>query len=131
MSKDFDTWNEQKKSLDRATKHILFKEREVWWCRLGVNVGYEQNGKGDNFFRPILVLKKFNNDMLIGLPLSTVVKPSNSFYHTFQFNGKEQSIIIAQIRLFDAKRLSHRLGMLKGEDFGLIKIKTQRLIFGV
>lgn len=117
--------------LDQTTKQTLFKEREVWWCRLGVNVGYEQNGKGEQFFRPVLVLKKFNNDMLIGLPLSTVVKQSNRFYHTFQFNGKEQSIIIAQIRLIDAKRLSHRLGVIKEADFSLIKQKTQELIFGV
>ena len=36
-----------------------FKEREIWWVNLGVNVGFEQDGKGDNFERPILILKKF------------------------------------------------------------------------
>ena len=117
--------------MDGIVKYVLFIEREVWWCCLGINVGYEQNGKGHQFLRPILVLKKFNNDMLIGLPLSTVIKPNNSFYHTFLFNGKEQSVIIAQIRLFDAKRLSHRLGMLKEEDFQRVKTKTRWLIFGI
>ena len=44
MKKDFDSWNEKKKILNNNDVSF-YHEREVWWCSLGVNVGYEQNGK--------------------------------------------------------------------------------------
>ena len=31
-------------------------------------MGFEEDGKNDNFVRPVLVLKKFNNDMFLGIP---------------------------------------------------------------
>lgn len=39
MKKDFDSWNDIKKNLDGKAKDMLFKEREVWWCNLGLNIG--------------------------------------------------------------------------------------------
>jgi len=30
---------------------------------LGKNIGYEQDGNGSGFSRPVLVVKKFNNQM--------------------------------------------------------------------
>ena len=40
----------------------------------GKNIGFEQNGKGSNFVRPILVLRKFNSSIFWGLPLTTIKK---------------------------------------------------------
>lgn len=40
--KDFDGWNEQKKSIHAADYLPFYKERDVRWCRLGTNVGVEQ-----------------------------------------------------------------------------------------
>ena len=41
MDKNYDLWFPQKKKLDRKQNPPSFKEREVWWCQIGVNVGYE------------------------------------------------------------------------------------------
>ena len=30
----------------------FFKEKEIWWCYFGENIGTEMNGKGDFFTRP-------------------------------------------------------------------------------
>ena len=38
--KDFDRWNEQKKKLHDGEREVLFHEREIWWCSLGVNIGF-------------------------------------------------------------------------------------------
>ena len=46
--------------------HII--KKDIWWVSVGVNVGFEEDGKNDNFVRPVLVLKKFNNDMFLGIP---------------------------------------------------------------
>lgn len=45
MQKDFDSWNEQKKQLENTQKTVLFKEREIWWTSIGVNIGNESCGK--------------------------------------------------------------------------------------
>ena len=64
MQKDFDTWNKEKKIINTRedTSQIFFKEHEIWWSSLGLNVSYEQDGKGQGFLRPVLVLKTFNPD---------------------------------------------------------------------
>ncbi len=50
---------------------VYFREKEIWWASLGVNIGYEQDGKNRNFERPVLVLKKFNKNILLALNSKT------------------------------------------------------------
>ena len=58
MKKDFDNWNNIKKKLDKREKYPSFKEREIWWTNIGLNVGDEECGKGEKSVRPILIVKK-------------------------------------------------------------------------
>src|SRR3989344_4990769 len=51
MEKDFDGWNLQKQQLDSSSSRF-YTVREIWWCRLGLNIGTEQNGRGRKYFRP-------------------------------------------------------------------------------
>lgn len=96
MHKDFDSWNSQKKKAQASHTRPMFKEREVWWCSMGVNIGDEQDGKGKTFLRPILVLKKFNRNIFVGIPLSTQLK-DKPYYHHFEFKDVKQSLILSQI----------------------------------
>jgi hypothetical protein len=43
MKKDFDGWNEKKKDTNEKIGPFCH-ERELWWCTLGVNIGFEQDG---------------------------------------------------------------------------------------
>jgi len=45
MQKDFDSWNELKKTLETKNKNILFKEQEIWWTSIGTNIANESCGK--------------------------------------------------------------------------------------
>ena len=126
MQKDFDNWNNLKKKLDQREKFPSFKEREIWWINLGLNVGNEQCGKGDRLVRPILILKKFNNHFFFGIPLSSVQK-DNKYYFNFEFKGKEQSAIICQAKPISAKRLSTMIGKVDSELFNAIKKKTSKI----
>jgi len=55
MRKDFDRWNKTKKKLNEDAEPLYFREGEIWWEHLAVNVGYEIDGKSDNFARPAQV----------------------------------------------------------------------------
>lgn len=128
MIKDFDKWNTQKKGTDARQNRAPFRERDVWWCSLGTNVGDEQDGKGRFFSRPVLVLKKFNKHIFLGIPLSTILK-DNRFYHRIHFKGIDQSAVLSQLRLLDAKRLENRMGDLPSHEFERVKEKLKELIF--
>jgi hypothetical protein len=60
MENDFDRWNGIKKATDATAEATrpYFREAEVWWVRLGRNIGYETSGKSREFTRPVIVLKK-------------------------------------------------------------------------
>ncbi len=126
--KQYDAWNEVKKVTNLNEKNIYFKERDVFWIKLGENIGYEQNGKGDKFQRPVIVVKKYTSDMFLGVPLSTTLREGTFF---FQFNFIENEIstaLLVQNRLFSSKRFIKKIGKIKEDDFEKLKIKLRDLI---
>jgi len=118
--KKFDDWNIQKKELDGGAVK-LYKAREIWWCSLGVNVGFEQDGVGDSFHRPVIVLKGFSKQVCVIVPLTTSIK--NNPYHLplGQINERNSFAIISQIKLIDTRRLVDKVGMLNQEKFTELK----------
>ncbi len=128
MKKDFIQWHSQKRHIEHDRPRIFFKEREIWLCHLGENIGFEQDGRGGGFLRPVIALKKFNNEVLWGVPLTRTDK-KNQYYFPFFFNGKEPSVaILSQIRLIDAKRLKYKMGDMRNEDFVSLKSKIKQLL---
>lgn len=104
MEKNFDEWNLLKQKLDKNHKSPTFKQREIWWCSIGLNVGHEENGKNKLFNRPVLVVRKFNNNIFLGVPLTTKIK-NNKFYHAIHLHGKNQCAMLSQIRVWESKRI--------------------------
>ncbi len=72
--KEFEIWNQKKQEIHCDERNIYFRKKEIWWCALGVNVGYEQDGKNENFERPVLVLKKISRHLALIIPLSSKAK---------------------------------------------------------
>jgi len=115
--KQFDRWNLLKQKIDSKRKKIVIpKEREVYWVSIGENVGSEQNGKGDVFSRPVLILKRFSKNIFFGIPLSTQLK-EGTFFHNFEFLEKESNALLVLGRVYDTKRLENRICMIKKDDF--------------
>jgi mRNA interferase MazF len=111
MHKDFDTWNKTKKGIDAAewAAERFPKEREVWMALIGKNVGYEQNGSGDSFGRPVLVVKKFNNQMFWVVPLSTKQKKYDFYFNFTDPQEQPVAAILAQMRLMSVKRFKRNM----------------------
>ena len=74
---EFNNWNEKKQKAHNDKQRPFFHEQEVWFCSLGANIGFEQDGRGDDFLRPVLVLKKFNNEIFWALPMTKNAKKAN------------------------------------------------------
>lgn len=73
------------------------------------NIGNEQNGSGENFSRPVLIIKKFNNRMFWCVPLSTKQKRFDFYFNFTDPNGLKVSVILAQLKLTSIKRLKRKL----------------------
>jgi mRNA interferase MazF len=95
-------------------------EGEIWWTRIGENIGKETRGKGRKFTRPVLVLKKYSRHSFFGLPLSTKTK-KGSWYHEFYFNNKLQNCLLSQGRSMSYKRLNERIGKIGNKRLEIIR----------
>lgn len=127
MIKEFDGWNQLKQKIEKRNLSPTFQEREIWWCSLGINIGYEENGKNNLFNRPVLVVRKFNNNLFLGIPLSSKIK-DNKFYYPIHFKEKVCSILLSQIRVIDAKRLTHKMSSISRDQFFEIREKIKEMI---
>jgi mRNA interferase MazF len=126
MKKDFQKWHTKKTEIERSNDiRIFFHEREVWWCTIGSNVGFEQDGKGEKFARPVLIFKKFNKEIFWALPLSTKIKISEKtakFYSPVNLSdGVKRVAILSQLRLTDAKRLIDKIGVVDETNYAEIQ----------
>jgi mRNA interferase MazF len=111
--KDFDRWNTMKKSLHyRETPPPFFHEREVWWCALGMNLGHEQDGDADSMERPIAILKRFNSELLLAIPLTSREK-KGPYYRKLSTGSVA---ILTQIRLLSSRRLLRKLSVTIPEE---------------
>lgn len=122
------SWNKAKIILSRRQydgKHL--REGEIRWLACGENIGTEINGKGKDYARPVLVLKKLDKRSFIGIPMTTRQK-DGSWYIKVNFQGKEVRAVIAQIRLFSSSRVYKRIGRLDENDMAKIKKGLRSLL---
>ncbi len=125
MHKDFDRWNEEKKLLHSRKGDIFFHEREIWWCALGANIGFEQDGTNELFERPVLIIKKFNRDVLWILPLTRSDK-KNRYYASVTVGDANSSVILSQLRLISSARLQRYMYKLpQGQFKEIIRLVQQ------
>ena len=120
--KNFTDWFSLKPDLHEIKKAKYFNQREVWWCHLGSNIGYEIDGKTTEYTRPVLILKKISHQTAMVLPLTTKLK-NGSWYVPTVIAGKQARIILSQARTIDSKRLKTRLETIAETEFAQIKQK--------
>jgi mRNA interferase MazF len=129
MEKDFDIWNEKKKAINRDLSRIFCHPREIWWCSLGVNIGFEQDGTGEHFDRPVVVIKSFSRNVFWGVALTSKQKDGAFYFSVGLVEGREASVILSQVRLIDTKRLIRKGGVVDEKTFEELKSALQRTLF--
>jgi len=115
--KDFQKWHSEKSHINDIEKRPFFHEREIWWCALGINIGFEQDGGGNDFLRPVVIFRKFNNEIFWAIPLTHTLKKSKYYFSVTLKNLSVSVAILSQIRLIDARRLYHKMGDVLEKEF--------------
>lgn len=120
-----------KKKTKNTKRKLGIKPREVFWVKIGQNIGSEEFGKGEVFSRPVLVIRQLTYDLFIGVPLTTTIK-DNDYFHSFEFNTKKgiskNSAMILQVRSYSKKRITDKIGKISVEEFKKIQEKLVKLI---
>lgn len=124
----FDNWNVQKQEIHFAQKEVFFSERDIFFVYLGKNIGCEQNGKGKDFKRPVLVLRKFDNNSFLAIPLTSKQKKGSFYFNFYLSNERLQTAILSQVKLLSTRRLINKIGKISSEDFKNLKVKIKDLL---
>ena len=127
----FNQWNEVKKKTEYNKRKLGIKPRDIFWAKIGQNIGSEEYGKNDNFARPVIIIRKLTHDLFIGIPLTSTIK-DNDYFHSFIYTNKsngltENSAMILQVRTFSIKRLMNKTGVISKEDFEVVIEKSKGL----
>jgi mRNA interferase MazF len=129
MYKDYKFWSKVKSKINNQIYFFFgIKEREIWYVNLGENVGFEEDGKGNWFIRPVLVLKVFSSRLCFVVPITSKEK-KGKFYFEFNFNKEKKSwAILSQFRTLDSLRFVRKIGILSKEEFSHIKNKITNIL---
>jgi mRNA interferase MazF len=125
-SKNFDDWNRLKKVTDESNRKVFGYPREVWWCSLGVNIGVEADGENENFERPVLIVKVYNKQSLLVLPLTGRARDDKFHFplkikelnrSTNEIFTKTVFVKLTQARVVSNKRLLRKVDVINKVDF--------------
>ena len=120
MKKDYSKWHSLKCKVHEHENKVYCKSRDVWWVCLGHNVGFEQDGKGENFERPVVVLKVFNTHLFLGIPLTSKDK-NGKYYFPLEYNNMKSLAVLSQARVFSNKRLLNKVGVIPIDMFNSMR----------
>ncbi len=132
MEKDFDRWNKVKKAINATDEEdrLYFHEGDIWWVHLGVNVGYEIDGKSSDFSRPVIILRKYNQYSFLALPLTTNAKPNKWRVPIGSVADLDAFAVLSQLRNIDSCRLIEKKAHVPREMLVALKKTASRMNFG-
>jgi mRNA interferase MazF len=129
IKKDYKNWMSIKAEINnKNATPIGYKEREIWICNIGENIGFEQDGKGKDYARPVLILKIYNRKFCHIIPLSTTSKRNRVHYALDGRTGKVSVALLSQSRAVDSARLHQKIGVISEQDFTKIKQQLADLL---
>lgn len=115
---NFDSWNQLKQKIHKKKNKVHYcKVKEIWWANIGYNIGSEIYGKGKDFIRPCLIIKKSSLQGSLVIPLTSKIKKADQYYKFTCKNKIQQCACIHQIRYIDNRRLIKKISRIKSCSF--------------
>ena len=122
--KNFLDWFNVKPKVDLSNHQPpLIEEGNIWWCRIGENIGTKISGKGREYTRPVVIHTKFSRYLFLVIPLTTKLFHLNGkskegdYYVKVIQNKVEMLACLNQVRVVDYRRFKNKLGDLDEVDF--------------
>ncbi len=129
MIKDYRKWVPVKIATNNNGFYPMwYNQREIWMCKVGENIGWEEDGKHVEFTRPVLILKIFSKQLCHIIPLTKATKTGKFYY---SFDGKTGIIstaLLSQSRVIDSSRLIRKMGRVSVNDFNEIKKRIKGIL---
>ncbi len=131
--KQFDKWNEVKKRTDEIKRNLKLRPRDIFWLKIGQNIGHEEFGKGKEFLRPVVVIRQLTSDLFVGVPTTTTKKESNDYFHNINYINHKKEVVhsvamLLQFKTYSKKRLLSKMGTVNKNEFDVIVEKLKRII---
>jgi mRNA interferase MazF len=126
--KDFSDWLVKKTAINDTSNRLFFHEREIWWTSIGYNVGDEEDGKGAEYSRPVLIFRKFNQSFFYGIPLSTTTRRGQYYLPFISNNGDTSVALLSHMRDYSAKRLLNKQGVMNKKDYIRLQAEMEKII---
>ena len=129
----YDEWNEIKKKISQKNRKLGIKPREIFWVKIGHNLGSEEFGKGNDFLRPVIVIRQLTGDLFVGVPTTTTLKDNGDYFHSLEYldiskKNIKSSAMLLQLRTFSKKRVLSKLGRVNKDDFEIIVEKLKKIV---
>ncbi len=96
---------------------------------MGVNIGIESDGKGEEFSRPVAIIKGFNKKSFLGVTLTGTKKEGKFYFYLGKVVDREASANLSQIKLFDTNRLVRKMVTLDEGTFNDLIAKIKKTLF--
>jgi mRNA interferase MazF len=126
--KNFSDWILIKEKTEYRNRIEAYKY-SVFWCAFGENIGSEVSGKGNNFLRPVVILKKFGDRCVLVAPLtSNTDSIKNNVIVKVSDDEVLRKVLISQIRTVDTKRLYEYMGKIEGKYRVLLKESFNKIV---
>ena len=129
MRKDFKKWSVTKNNIHENGNQPFYHEREVWWCALGTNIGFEQDGTGKQFDRPVVILRAFNRETFLGVALTGRKREDAFHFYLGTIGDRDGSAILSQVRLLDTKRLIKKITVIDTLTYDKLRRACKQLLF--
>jgi len=128
MDENFNKWSNLKKEINKKYKIPFFRDWQIWYISMWINIWFEQDWKKENFSRPVLIIKKFNKDLFLWISTTTVKKYWKFYDNLWDINWKINYLILSQVRLYSSKRLLSHIWWISIEKLKNVKEKINKLI---
>jgi len=87
---------------------------------MGLNIGAEIDGKNDNFERPIIVIRAYNTETLLALPITSKEK-KDQFHIPISVRIGTVWVKMTQARVISSYRLLRKLDVVSENEFEKVK----------
>lgn len=119
--KQFSEWFRIKQKIEQEERGgEVVRRGEIRWSTIGVNVGREMDGKGENFARPVLIIHTIGDALALVAPLTSKSKNTPG-YVRFEWLDHKDCICIHQMRIVSTKRLLMRLAKVSDAKLEMLK----------